>query len=81
MEGNSCSVVSNSLQPHELQSTTPLSMELSRQEYWSGLSFPTWENKDHGIWSQHLSSELYKLIFVYFFIVKVFKLILGVFVL
>ena len=36
MEGNSCSVVSNSLQPRELQSTTPLSMELSRQEYWSG---------------------------------------------
>ena len=40
VEGNAYSVVSNSLQPHELQSTTPQSMELSRQEYWSGLPFP-----------------------------------------
>ena len=31
----SCSVVSNSLQPHSL------SMEFSRQEYWSGLPFPS----------------------------------------
>ena len=30
-----CSVVSDSLQPHGL------SMEFSRQEYWSGLPFPT----------------------------------------
>ena len=29
----SCSVVSNSLQPHQ----APLAMEFSRQEYWSGL--------------------------------------------
>ena len=33
------SVVSNSLQPHEPQ--TSLSMEFSRQEYWSRLSFPS----------------------------------------
>ena len=32
-----CSVMSNSLWPHEL---SPLSMEFSRQEYWSGLPFP-----------------------------------------
>ena len=33
----SCSVASNALQPHQ----APLSMEFSRQEYWSGLSFPS----------------------------------------
>ena len=33
------SVVSDSLQPQ-----TPLSMEISRQEYWSGLPFPTLED-------------------------------------
>ena len=32
----SCAVVSDSLQPHQ----APLSMDFSRQEYWSGLSFP-----------------------------------------
>ena len=32
------SLMSNSLQPHEPQ--TSLSMEFSRQEYWSRLSFP-----------------------------------------
>ena len=36
----SCSVLSDSLQPHGL-SMAPLSMEFSRQEYWSGLSFPS----------------------------------------
>ena len=37
-----CSVMSNSLQPHALWTIahqTPLSMKLSRQEYWSELSF------------------------------------------
>ena len=33
-------VVSNSLQPHRLARQAPLSMELSRQEYWRGLPFP-----------------------------------------
>ena len=37
----SCSVVSNSLRPKGLAHQAPLSMELSRQEYWSGLPFPT----------------------------------------
>ena len=32
-----CSVMSDSLQPHQ----TPLSMGFSRQEYWSGLPFPS----------------------------------------
>ena len=36
---DSCSVVSNSLWPQGLQA--PLSMEFSRQEYWSGLPFPS----------------------------------------
>ena len=36
-----CSVVSNSLEPHELQAKTPLSIEFSRQEYWNGLPFPS----------------------------------------
>ena len=35
----SCSVTSDSLQPHGLQS--PLSMGFSRQEYWSRLPFPS----------------------------------------
>ena len=38
----SYSIVSNSLQPHELYVVhqVPLSMEYSRQDYWSGLPFP-----------------------------------------
>ena len=36
----SCSVVSNSLWPHGLYQA-PQSMEFSRQEYWSGLPFPS----------------------------------------
>ena len=35
-----CSVVPNSLQPHGLAHQAPLSMEFSRQEYWSGVPFP-----------------------------------------
>ena len=39
---SSLSVVSNSLQPHGLQPhQAPLSMEFSRQEYWSELPFPS----------------------------------------
>ena len=37
-----CSVVSNYLQPHgTVAHQGPLSMEFSRQEYWSGLPFPS----------------------------------------
>ena len=38
----SCSVVSDSLRPHGLYVShqTHMSMEFSRQEYWSGLPFP-----------------------------------------
>ena len=35
------SVVSDSVTPWTVAHPTPLSMELSRQEYWSGLAFPT----------------------------------------
>ena len=35
------SVVPNSLGPCTIVCQAPLSMELSRQEYWSGLSFPS----------------------------------------
>ena len=36
------SVMSDSLQPHGLVAhEAPLSMEFSRQEYWSGLPFPS----------------------------------------
>ena len=38
-ESVSCSVVSDSLQPHGLAHQAPLSVEFSRQEYWSGLLF------------------------------------------
>ena len=34
------SVVFDSLQPHGKEHQASLSMEFSRQEYWSGLSFP-----------------------------------------
>ena len=39
----SCSVVSDSLPPHGLYIArqAPLSMGSSRQEYWSGLPFPS----------------------------------------
>ena len=36
--------MSDSLQPHTLASQAPLSMEFARQEYWSGLPFPTPED-------------------------------------
>ena len=35
------SVMSDSLQPHGLACKVPLTTEFSRQEYWSGLSFPS----------------------------------------
>ena len=41
-ESVSCSVLSDSLQPHGLLAhQDPRSMEFSRQEYWSGLPFPS----------------------------------------
>ena len=36
-----CSVMSDSATPWTVAHQFPLSMEFSRQEYWSGLSFPT----------------------------------------
>ena len=36
-----CSDVSDSLIPWTVAHQDPLSMEFSRQEYWSGLPFPT----------------------------------------
>ena len=36
-----CSVVRNSETPWTVAHQAPLSMEFSRQEYWSGLWFPT----------------------------------------
>ena len=35
-----CSVLSHSATPHTVAHQAPLSMEFSRQEYWSGLPFP-----------------------------------------
>ena len=37
----SCSVMSNSVNPWTTAYQAPLSMKFSRQEYWSGLPFPT----------------------------------------
>ena len=46
----SCSVVFDSLRPHGLALQAPLSMGFSRQEYWSGLPFPSPRNlSDPGI--------------------------------
>ena len=61
----SCSVTSNSSQPHVLQHRAPLSMEFSRQEYWSGLPFPSPGNLPHlgvkpwsrALWVDSLLSE------------------------
>ena len=39
-----CSVMSDSLQHYRLACQAPLSMEFSRQEYWSGLPFPSPED-------------------------------------
>ena len=36
-----CSILSNSVTPWTAACHPPLSMEFSRQEYWSGLPFPT----------------------------------------
>ena len=36
-----CSVVSNSVTPGTVARQAPLSMEFFRQEYWSGLPFPS----------------------------------------
>ena len=36
-----CSVVSDSAAPWTIACLAPLSMEFSRQEYWSGLPFPS----------------------------------------
>ena len=36
-----CSVVSNSAIPWTVAHQAPLSMEFSREEYWSGLPFPS----------------------------------------
>ena len=36
-----CSVMSDSVTPGTVACQAPLSMEFSRQEYWSGLSFPS----------------------------------------
>ena len=42
--------MSNSLQPHGLAHQAPLSMDFLRQEYWSGMPFPTPEDlSDPGI--------------------------------
>jgi len=53
----SCSVVSDSLQPLA-QNRAPLSMGFSRQEYWSGLPFPSPGNfLDPGIESGSLALQ------------------------
>ena len=36
-----CSVMSDSVTPGTVALQAPLSVEFSRQEYWSGLPFPT----------------------------------------
>ena len=43
----SCAVVSNSVTPWTVGPQAPLSMEFSRQEYWSGLPFPSPGNLPH----------------------------------
>ena len=40
-ESVSCSVLSNTETPQTVAHQAPLSMEFSREEYWSGLPFPS----------------------------------------
>ena len=42
-----CSILSNSVTPWTAARHPPLSMGFSRQEYWSGLPFPTPGNLPH----------------------------------
>ena len=52
------SVTFNSLLPHGLSSARLLSMEISRQEYWNGLPFPSpGDHLDPGIRSPALRAE------------------------
>ena len=44
-----CSVMSDSVMPWTVARQAPLSMEFSRQEYWSGLLFPSRDLPDLGI--------------------------------
>ena len=57
----SCSVVSDSLPPHELQPARLLSMGFSRQEHWSGLPCPSpdpeVESRPPELQSESLPSE------------------------
>ena len=39
--GHACSVMSDSVTSQAVAHQAPLSMEFSRQEYWSGLPFPS----------------------------------------
>ena len=41
VESVSCSLVSDSVTPWPVACQTPLSIEFPRQEYWSGLPFPS----------------------------------------
>ena len=43
----SCSVMFNSVTPWTIGHQAPLSMECSRQEYWSGLQFPSLRDLPH----------------------------------
>ena len=55
----SCSVVADPLWPHGLVCQVPLSMKFSRQEYWSGLPFPSPRDlADPGIEPVSLASPL-----------------------
>ena len=51
--------ISDSLQTHGLAYHAPLSMEFSRQEYWSGLPFPSPEDlPDPGIEPRSLTQKV-----------------------
>ena len=47
------------LQPHGVAHQAPLSMELSRQEYWSGLPFPSSINTSGTIQLHYFLEQLF----------------------
>ena len=49
---------SNSLQPYELAHQTPLSMGFSRQEYWSGLPWPSPGGSSHVSYVSCISKQV-----------------------
>ena len=63
----SCSVMSNCLQPMDCSPPGPLSMEFSREEYWSGLPFPSPKQPHGATVLDHTDLAIFYKILCFFF--------------